>query len=147
MSQLGNQNVLQYNNRQYLSDDVEQMQEVGNEEAAMFLQKLADEGSALTYKVMEYLPGANGRHAEARVHTLKRGVLTFLIMILLCAIGASMNMALGVTLVFLTIAIVLAFAYAYDVATSEQLFNRGLLTILILMSFALALLATIGIFV
>mgnify|MGYP003373620960 CR=1 FL=1 len=118
----------------------------GKEGAARLLKDLHLREINLSLNVSEHLASPTGESDGSGLQILIRGVRMLLLMLFLVTLAMLANRTLGLVVLFLTGAQVFATAYGYQVVAGETLINRRMTLLGILMSFALALLAFIGLF-
>jgi len=135
------------NNRNNLQGDAAGLSEHSRIRAAELMQGLREKEVDLLQTVADALRSPHSKRiGPGGLFVLKRGAILLLIMLVLTAAAMLVNPTLGLLVVFLTSAQVFATAYAYQVVAKETIINLRLSLLGILMSFALALLAFIGLF-
>lgn len=100
----------------------------------------------ITLRVAEYLDSPENPGRNAGLMILRRGMRFLILLLFLTAVAMLFNPTLGLVMLFLTGAQLFATAFAYATVSGKTIINRRLSVLGILMAFALAALAFVGLF-
>lgn len=134
-------------NGEQLEEDANRLFAQGRNNAAEVVERLRLAELETTQAIESYLAPVAADGSKPGIRLLRRAVRLLVVMLSLTLVAMVINLNLGMIVLFLTGVELFAIAYAYEVSTGVPIVQRRMALLGMLMSFALALLALVGLFV